>query len=92
MRLEEDCGRTIMSSPNPERSPPPKRRCRVIVALSTLLGVAAVWFFFLYHHASVAERELRAAMAELDAMDPGWKLEDLEANRDKVPDNETAPC
>jgi hypothetical protein len=35
-----------------------------------------------------SERELQAALAEADRLDPGWRLEELEARRRPVPDEE----
>src|SRR5262249_25970071 len=36
------------------------------------------------------DRECRAAIAEADRLDPGWRLFDLEAARAQVPDEENA--
>jgi hypothetical protein len=44
---------------------------------------------FAYFHYEAARR-LREAIATLDAADPGWRLEDLEAARANIPDAENA--
>src|SRR5260370_25662030 len=36
------------------------------------------------------DRELQAAIAEADRLDPGWRLADLEAARAEIPDEEKA--
>jgi hypothetical protein len=77
-----------MSSANSGCSPVSKRRWGFLVALATLLGLAIVWFLLLQHHATLADRELRAVVAKVDATDPGWQLKDLETARERVPGNE----
>jgi hypothetical protein len=37
-----------------------------------------------------SERELQAALAEADRLDPGWRREELEARRQDVPDEENS--
>jgi hypothetical protein len=48
--------------------------------LGTVYGVAWV----------AAQRALQEALAEADRLDPGWRLQDLEAQRAPVPDEENA--
>jgi hypothetical protein len=55
-----------------------------VLALACLsLGTYA---YFRY----AAERRLREAIAAVDAADPGWRLEDLEASRADIPDADNA--
>src|SRR5438094_284844 len=61
------------------------RRAGLGLVLLLLVGVPADWLY-----RSARERELEAALAELDASDPGWRLEDIEAARPRVPDDENA--
>jgi hypothetical protein len=48
--------------------------------LGTVYGIAWV----------AAQRALQEALAEADRLDPGWRLQDLEAQRAPVPDEENA--
>jgi hypothetical protein len=49
-----------------------------LLLLAFLIG-GYYWLFYLAH------RELDAALAEVDRLDPGWRLEDLEAAREVLP-------
>jgi hypothetical protein len=51
-----------------------------------LMGGVATWLY--YHHFVTADRELEAALAEVEAADPRWRLEHIEADRAAVPDRE----
>jgi hypothetical protein len=62
-----------------EEAAAPRWKRRLVGGLALLaLAVAAVWFGVLLF---AADRRLNAALAEADARDPGWRLEDLEASR-----------
>lgn len=61
------------------------RLAAAALAATCLLG-AVGW----YTSGRVGERKLRAAIAEADALDPGWRLEELEARRVPVPEAENA--
>src|SRR4051812_6311377 len=55
-----------------------------------LLGlVVSLGIYFVVRHHQVCAA-LEQAVAELDASDPGWRLEDIEAAREKVPDQENS--
>lgn len=83
-----------MSTPDifePEPVPRPFWRRplpRVVFALLLLavVGVAGSYAYVRYRDG----RELAAAIAETDALDPGWRLDDLDARRKDIPDEENA--
>jgi hypothetical protein len=50
------------------------------------VAAAAVGMFAYFDYAT--QRALREAVAEADALDPGWRFEDMEAAREVVPDAE----
>jgi hypothetical protein len=58
------------------------------VALVVLAVLSMVGLYFYQRHRG--ERALQAAMAEADRDDPGWRLEDIEAQRSKVPPGDNA--
>jgi hypothetical protein len=64
---------------------PRRRRLRLILAGILLAAVAVVVGAYFYS-AYEAEKRLQAALAAADRDDPNWRLEDLEAHRDAVPD------
>jgi hypothetical protein len=69
--------------------PAPRRWGRRLLAavLLLVLGSAALWAWAawqLYRSGNEAD----AAAAEADRLDPGWRMEDLEAKRDQPPDEE----
>lgn len=62
----------------------PRRRWRRFfsaILILILIGGGVIAYLFW-----AAEADLNRAMAELDASDPGWRLEDIEAKRRQVPD------
>jgi hypothetical protein len=77
-----------------EQHPPVSSRSRrrwyfwvVGLLLLLVLWLAALFGYFAYR----ANQSLREAMAEADQDTPGgWQLDDLEARREKVPDEENA--
>jgi hypothetical protein len=58
---------------------------RSVISL-LILAVIGIGAFLYKRH--VAERELQAALAELDEKEPGWRLEDIEARRAVVPEDQ----
>jgi hypothetical protein len=72
-----------LSLPGVPHKPRSRWRRRLILGfiLIALLGGAwVVWNYF------AASNELDAAIAEMEATDPGWRLADIEAKRKVVPD------
>jgi hypothetical protein len=53
------------------------------LAIAALVGVH-------YIREYLAEREVQAALAEADRVDPGWRFEDLEASRAEIPTGENS--
>src|SRR5436305_4935042 len=82
--------RVQMEGPLPQIPFPPRRRrlrwwMGIPVALVLLL--AGLYGFILYE----TDLDLREAMAEADRDCPGgWQIEDLEAGREEIPDEENA--
>jgi hypothetical protein len=76
---------------NPTAAARPARRRRFTrVALPlTVLAVAVYAGWLVYSHYSAA-RDLRDAIAEVEATDPRWRLEHVQADRAAVPDAENA--
>ena len=70
----------------PAQRPPGLRWRRLVV-----IGVVCIAFFFASllgvdrYRSHVAEQELQDAIAEADRLDPGWRLEELQALRAAVP-------
>ncbi len=78
----------------PTTTPPPRkpRRWRFPVFLGALLLLIVVGVplgLYLYYRAA-ADGALAEALAEADRLDPGWRLEELEARREKIPDRENS--
>jgi hypothetical protein len=71
--------------------PPPKRRLRwwkrllIVFLLMVSLLLAAYGVFH-----GIGYRQLLAAIAEADRLDPGWRLQELEDQREAVPDQENS--
>jgi hypothetical protein len=80
-----------MSDPLASPEPFPIRRRRrwpyviLLLSLPVLVGVG----LYVYLNV-VAERELRAALAEAERLDPRWRLEDVEADRAVIPQAENS--
>jgi hypothetical protein len=72
----------------PTVKPPRRRRWLWLVGFVVLLIGLPVGYSRYQGYA--ASRDLAALMAELDATDPGWRLEDVEAGRRVVPDEQNA--
>src|SRR5262245_41819850 len=81
-----------MSVPDLLPTAPPRRKRRLLWYV--LLGQAAAWGLlavgWYVHQSNRAARQLAAAQAEADRVDPGWRLLDLEAKRPVLPDDENA--
>jgi type II secretory pathway pseudopilin PulG len=75
----------------PDTLPKPRGR-RWLLWLGVPLVLGILWLVFLYaFFAYWMDRELRAAMAVADRDSPGgWKLKDIEAHRQQIPDAENA--
>jgi hypothetical protein len=75
--------------------PVPQRKARrwrkpLLIALGMLLLVGGTALGLFLYLAGEADARLREAMAEADRLDPGWRLEELEARRPVVPDEENS--
>src|SRR5438270_6266138 len=70
---------TLTAPPRPRR-----RRWRIVAALFAVLigGLVGAWWYIVW----AEERDFQAALAETDALDPGWRYADLDAARAKIPD------
>jgi hypothetical protein len=72
----------------PLRPPRPRsswlKRLRPALLLLVPVALVQAWYFL---HSAAAERRLQNAIAEADRLDPGWRLEELEAKRDVLPDD-----
>jgi hypothetical protein len=74
------------SAPSTLVAPQRRRRLQRVVLVLFLLLLVVVWgAAFLWYG---TERALREAEAEVDRLDPGWRLADLEAARAEIPDAE----
>jgi hypothetical protein len=71
----------------PELHSPPRRRWRWFVLVGGLLLLPLGGLVVLYLELrNSSERELREAIADTDRRDPGWRLEDLDEQRQAIPD------
>jgi hypothetical protein len=78
------------STPNvpPQRKPRWRRIARIAgIIVLAIIGIPAGLHFYLRW---TADRALQQAIAETDRLDPGWRLEDLEAKREIIPEAENA--
>jgi hypothetical protein len=67
---------------------PVRRRWRLLIACAIILAAAPVAFWWYMTWAE--ERDFRAAVAETDRLDPGWRLDDILAARPPIPDDRNA--
>jgi hypothetical protein len=79
---------TVPSSAVP-RHRLPRRKWPFVVGLLVLLPVLLLVGFYVYF-LNATEWSLQAALAEADRLDPGWRLEDVEADRAVVPNERNA--
>jgi hypothetical protein len=59
----------------------------VVGALVALLTIGACLYAYWHHQVAT---QLQESLAELDLMDPGWRLHDIEAARAEIPDAENS--
>jgi hypothetical protein len=64
---------------------------RIILTVGTFAGLALalLWALSVYFN-WISDRNLQEAIAEADRLDPGWRQEELEAEREEIPDAENA--
>jgi ABC-type transport system involved in multi-copper enzyme maturation permease subunit len=67
----------------------PSRSWRLAGWMLFLLPLAAVLGWYGYSHYA-AEKSLEEAIADADRLDPGWRLDELEAKRGVIPDEENS--
>jgi hypothetical protein len=65
----------------PHLKPHPWRRLMLTFLFLAVVGLGGIVYFFWF-----SSHELAALMAEMDRLDPGWRLLEIEANREVVPD------
>jgi hypothetical protein len=78
-----------MTTAVPITAPPPVRhrwRASLAIMVAVFAALAGVWWYLDWS----AERDFQAALAETDALDPGWRLEDMLATRPAIPDERNA--
>ena len=78
-----------MTDPN-SKKPIRRWRRRVFWTFVVLLLFAGPPLTYVYYRRTQAHRELAEIMAELDRADPGWRLEDIEAKRGIIPDEQNS--
>src|SRR5438067_1278238 len=76
-----------MSAEPNTRKPRSWRAIMFWMCLLVALGVLGFFGHFWYQRYQ-ADRRLQQVIAELDRDDPGWRLEDLQAAREVIPDAE----
>lgn len=59
----------------------------LLLAVTLVIGSFIAWFL---HRSWEADRQLADAIGEADRLDPGWRLEELEARRKRIPDDQNA--
>lgn len=75
----------VKSKPAPRPSRFRKRTRRLLIALAMLfVGSIITLFGARAYFRTTGERDLKAEIARLDAEDPGWKWDDLQATREKA--------
>lgn len=65
-------------------------RRRIILGTAVAVAIAAALVGLYAYLGYAAERDLRAAIAEADRLDPGWRFEEMDAARPEVPDAENS--
>src|SRR5438270_13289955 len=78
-----------MSTTQVQHPPPVRTRRRwrrwVVVALLTVATIGVGGYIYLEFF---SDRDLHEAIAEADRLDPGWRFDDMEAARAKLPDDD----
>ena len=74
---------SVQAPPKPSRL---RRWRRPLVAAAVLLTAAGAFAGWKLYLVFAHRQQLRDTIAALDAAEPGWRLEDLEARRPAVPD------
>jgi hypothetical protein len=64
------------------------RGLRFLIVAILILACAAVAYH--YYAAFVADKRLDEAIANADRLDPGWRIPEIEARREKIPDEQNA--
>ncbi len=89
--------RAVSKSEMPTKTAEPttrkaRRRWRkpVLIAAGMVLLVAGTALGIYFYLAEAAESQMREALAETDRLDPGWRLDELEARRAVIPDAENS--
>lgn len=68
-----------------------RSRRRIVLAITSTACVLAALLVGPYYYVDfIASRELRAAVAEVEANDPHWRFEDVEAERAAIPDEQNS--
>jgi hypothetical protein len=73
---------------DPPRRPRGRWRWLVLAVPLILLPLALAWLYLA--EAGADDREVAAAVADVDRRDPGWRFEDLERQRRVPPDDQNA--
>ena len=74
-----------MTEPADLPLPPRRRRWRRLLWLLLPLALVAAAWLYMYH---AGDRRLAEAVAEAERTDPHWRLDDILAERAKIPDEE----
>jgi hypothetical protein len=80
-----------LAAPSPTGHAPQRRKRHVVIILAlgaVVLLAPGLWVGLQVSFAIRAERRLQAAIAEADRLDPDWRLDQLEAKRKPVPDDQ----
>ena len=72
----------------PARLPRRRRRMRIVLGILLACAVLATAYILILLH--LADKDLRDAIAEADRLDPGWRLEELEAKRADISEEQNS--
>src|SRR6267154_1207344 len=78
---------SVAAPPTPAEKPPRRRR-RWVFALACLLGFAAIPVLGYFYVSWATDRDIDAAIAEVERVDPRWRFDDLLADRKPIADAE----
>src|SRR5262245_59911382 len=76
-----------LTAPRTRLRPPPRV---VVFGGLALLGFAVTWVSGVYYLRHRTDRAIRDAVAATNRLDPGWTLEELEAKRAVLADDENS--